>query len=114
MEQTKIIFISTIIVLVLTLSLVAYLLHITKKKYIYPPYINNCPDYYEKNSYGDCYDKHNIFYETSNICNSENFNQLKYNNNNTGKDGGLCKKKKWAINCKLSWDGITNNSELCI
>ena len=110
MEQTKIIFISTIIVLIATLSLVAYLLFITKKKYIYPPYIQSCPDYYEKNSYGHCYDKNNIFYESSHQCNNENFNKLIYNNVNDG----LCKKKEWAVNCKVTWDGITNNSELCI
>ena len=114
MEQTKIIFVSTIVVLVTTLTLVAYILSITKKKYIYPPYINNCPDYYEKDSYGACYDKNNVFYETTHRCNSENFNEVKYNNNNSGKQGGLCKKQEWAINCNVSWDGITNNSELCI
>ena len=112
MEQTKTIFISTIVVLVATLSLVAYILSVTKKKYIYPPHLNNCPDYYQKNSFGDCYDKNNVFHDLDNVCFRENFN--KYNNSGTGLESGLCKKKQWANNCKVSWDGITNNSELCI
>ena len=114
MEQTKTIFISTIVVLVATLSLVAYVLSVTKKKYIYPPHLNNCPDYYQKNSFGDCYDKNNVFHDLDNVCFSENFNKAIYNNSGTGLESGLCKKKQWANNCKVSWDGITNNSELCI
>jgi hypothetical protein len=112
MEQTKTIFISTIVVLVATLSLVLYILSVTKKKYIYPPHVNHCPDYYQKNSFGDCYDKHNVFHTIDNVCYSENF--AKYNISGTGLESGLCKKKQWANQCKVSWDGITNNSELCI
>lgn len=112
MEKT--VFISTIVILVFTLSLVAYILKITKKKYIYPPYINNCPDYYQLNSFGDCYDKNNIFNKNDNKCYIENFNKALYQNSGTGAESGLCKKKRWATNCNVSWDGITNNSELCI
>jgi len=114
MEQTNTIFIWTIIVLVSTLSLVAYILSVTKKTYKFPPQINSCPDYFHINSYGDCYDKNKVFNEDDNICFSENFNKVIYNNSGTGTESGLCKKKTWANKCKVTWDGITNNSQLCI
>lgn len=112
MEKT--IFISTILILVITLSLVAYILNISKKKYIYPPHINTCPDYYQLNSFGDCYDKHEVFNDEDHNCYMENFKKALYQNSGTGTESGSCKKKKWAMNCNVSWDGITNNPELCI
>jgi len=108
MEKT--IFISTIVVLVVTLSIVAYILNITKKKYVYPPHINQCPDYYQLNSFGDCYDKNEVIHKNNDQCYLENLNKTLYQNITSG----LCKKKQWAIKCNVSWDGITNNSELCI
>ena len=26
---------------------------------------------------------------------------------------GLCEKQKWSKLCKVTWDGITNNNDLC-
>jgi len=73
MEKT--IFISTIVVLIVTLSIVAYILKITKKKYLYPPHINQCPDYYQLNSFGDCYDKNEVIHKNDDQCYLENFNK---------------------------------------
>ena len=70
--------------------------------------------YLHINSYGDCYDKNNVFNEGDHICVSENFDKVIYNNSGTGTESGLCKKKTWANKCKVTWDGITNNSQLCI
>ena len=114
MEQTKTIFISTIVVLVATLSMVVYILSITQKTYVFPPLLNKCPDYYHLKSTGECYDKNEIFYDISDVCYNENFNKYIYNNKGIGTESGLCKKKLWANSCNLSWDGITNNKELCI
>jgi hypothetical protein len=112
MEQTKTIFISTIVILLSTLLLVIYILKITNKTYVFPPHINECPDYYYMKTTGECYDKNNVFYDISNVCYIENFN--KYTNVGTGTESKLCKQKTWADKCDLSWDGITNNTELCI
>lgn len=112
MEKT--VFISTIMILVITLSLAAYILNITKKKYIYPPYINRCPDYYHLNTFGDCYDKNEVFNAKEHKCYIENFNKSLYQNAGSNTESGSCKKKRWADNCNVTWDGITNNSELCI
>ena len=114
MEQTKIIFVSTIIILVVTLSLVGYILSITQKKYVYPPHLNECPDYYQLNSFGQCYDKYELFNKEGEKCYSEKFTSPDYTISGTGEYSGLCNKKKWSINCDVPWDGITNNKDLCI
>ena len=36
------------------------------------------------------------------------FNEVPYNTTN-----GLCAKYKWAKDCDLTWDGITNNKSIC-
>ena len=30
-----------------------------------------------------------------------------------GPDSGICQKKRWAIDCGVNWDGITNNNDVC-
>ena len=43
------------------------------------------------------------------ICPKEmNFNDSVWQGNR-----GLCMKKVWANECDLTWDGITNNNEIC-
>lgn len=114
MELTKQVFLWTLAILILTLGVIAYLLYVTKKKYIYPPYVNECPDYYYKNSLGECYDKNMIFFNSLDKCYKENFNKNEYNVQGRGSNSGLCKKKQWADKCNILWDGITNNTNLCI
>jgi len=114
MEQTKIIFMWTFIILIITLSVVSYMITVTKKTYLYPPHINVCPDYYYMSSIGNCYDKRHVFHDTKSTCYSENFNRILYKNSGIGIESGMCKKKLWANTCNVSWDGITNNSKLCI
>ncbi|ADX05887.1 hypothetical protein 162322426 [Organic Lake phycodnavirus 1] len=105
MEQTKTIFVSMIVILLATLGAVAYILKNSKKTYVYPPHINDCPDFYQKNNSGYCYDKYEIGpYSSEEICKRVLFKAEKTN----------CDKKKWATDCKVSWDGITNNDGLCI
>jgi len=58
-------------------------------------------------------DKNNFFYDKKNTCYSENFNDLRYTYSGISVDKNLCKKKEWANNCSLKWDGITNNNEIC-
>jgi len=104
MEQTKIIFMSMILILLFTLGIVANILRTSKKTYLYPPHTNPCPDYYQKNSYGFCYDKYEIGPNSS----DDDCKRVLFTN-----DDSSCDKKKWAIDCKVSWDGITNN-DVCI
>ena len=55
-----------------------------------------------------------IFFNSLDKCFKENFNKKEYNVQGKGSNSGLCKKKQWADKCNVLWDGITNNTNLCI
>tara|TARA_A100001015_G_scaffold33066_1_gene36661 strand:+ start:32 stop:364 length:333 start_codon:yes stop_codon:yes gene_type:complete len=85
------------------------MLYYAKSKEIYPPVIPNCPDYWLNQKRGKqelCYNHLNLGKDS---CNKTiNFNTEKWK----GVDH-ICKKKQWALNCDLTWDGITNSSKQC-
>mgnify|MGYP006160995191 CR=1 FL=1 len=110
MYEVYIIISSFIIILSISLFIIFYNLKNYKKHYNFPPYKSECPDFYsfDKNS-GECIDKHNLFYtDDNNKCYSTNFK-----NENTQDNDLICKKKEWAKECLLNWDGITNNLDIC-
>jgi hypothetical protein len=104
-------FIGTIIFLILTLIIVGYCMSLSRKNEVYPPAVADCPDYYSLDASGHC----NVGTKLNNniMCNNEDFTQSKYTKTGTDFDSGLCKKKLWANNCDIKWDGITNNDTLC-
>lgn len=113
MEGIIIIF-SFIAILMFCLIIIYFTLKYRKHKYVYPPYISKCPDYYIFDQETEkCIDKNNFFYDKKNTCYSENFNGPRYTFSGISEDNNLCKKKEWANNCSLKWDGITNNNEIC-
>ena len=77
----------------------------------WPPIVSECPDYWidRVDKEGDskkCVNVHNLGKSScdSNIDFSGDFWQ--------GSTGD-CRKYRWAKGCKLTWDGITNNSSVC-
>lgn len=98
----------------------------------FPPVIGQCPDYWLSSKYfnnkenldliddvliknelekdeGDkskCVNVKNI--GNPNCSKIMDFNEVPYNTTN-----GLCAKYKWAKDCDLTWDGITNNKSIC-
>ena len=119
-------------ILILLLVVVGILM-LNSKKQDFPPHISHCPDYWvssnffkeDENAYnkvtgsGDirnlvesipdsdthCINIHDV--GNTNCPKSINFFTDEYD----GIDGD-CKKREWAKNCNLTWDGITNNAEL--
>lgn len=82
-----------------------------KKETKYPPIVGECPDFWEigiDNADGKakCFNPHQL--GTSNCRNAMDFNDATY-----GGIGGNCEKAKWAKRCNLSWDGLTNNADVC-
>ena len=105
-------FTATFIFLIVILCIVGYFMSLSKKKQTYPPSIADCPDYYSLNKDGACKIGANI--EVSQVtCNVENFKQDKYKKEGNDFTSGLCSKKMWANKCDVSWDGITNNDDIC-
>lgn len=82
----------------------------SKKKW--PPVVSKCPDYWIETTVGDesiCKNEKNL---GSTNCPAEvNMDTFKYNSKLLAGDD--CQKAKWARSCNLTWDGITNKSDIC-
>jgi hypothetical protein len=100
----------SIVLLVLSLILIGVTLY--RQKYAditFPPVVAECPDYWENVSTDDnvviCKNVKNL-----GKCNlsEKNFSGQEFTGNS-----GLCEKQKWAKDCGIVWDGITNNTEAC-
>lgn len=105
-------FVGTIVFLIIILCIVGYFMSISNAKQTYPPSIADCPDYYSLDSTGSCKIGTNI--KASQItCNVENFKHDKYKKDGMDFTSGVCAKKMWANKCEVTWDGITNNNDIC-
>lgn len=81
-------------------------------KNIFPNEIPTCPDFYTYDG-SNCNANTNIYTFSTTSCNIFNLNKSSYKNSGTGSTSGLCAKKKDADTCGVSWDGITNNTDIC-
>lgn len=92
------------IVFTVSIILLSYLFYVLNKSRIFPPNVTECPDYFEAKGKNLCKNVNNL-----GNCGNEtiDFNDNKYKGYN-----GLKEKLKWANNCNVVWDGITNNAEL--
>ena len=82
-----------------------------KNNVTFPPVISDCPDYYTsvKNPEGTdylCNKDTNLSTNDDTECNTIDNSHTKFKGL-----GGLCAKKKWADNCGITWDGVTNNPD---
>ena len=117
-QFNKIVLLIATIVLIIMLILLYIFLSLSKSlfKYSYPPIISECPDYWDisLNSDGtkECIDNLKINSGRAiDECNNIMANQFGLESIN--KEETLCNKFKWSKNCKITWDGITNNSKPC-
>ena len=116
----KNLFISVILSVLLVLIFMAVIMYNSKKKQVYPPVFQPCPDYYKTDSAGNCLINAGVWDSskvpatsgsTSLSCSNVDFSGFK--NPGIGASSSLCTKKKWAQDCQVTWDGITNNSAIC-
>jgi hypothetical protein len=79
-----------------------------------PPVVSDCPDYWDV-SYNSSNDV--VCQNTSTVnkgrsdCNA--YPVSLFNQGGTGKDDIICEKYKWAKNCGIVWDGVSNNVAAC-
>ena len=90
----------------LVIMFIILIIALYKKKYSqqFPPIISNCPDYWEDKSIGNSSNCVNIKGLGTCGVKSKDFSGSDW----TSKEG-ICNKARWARNCNLTWDGITNN-----
>lgn len=91
------------IILVLLLLMVAFMVNRANETAEWPPMISECPDYFEVTKPNVCNNVKGLGSCTGSI----DFTDPKYQG-----QAGLGEKKKWAKNCGVTWDGITNNDRL--
>ena len=109
----KSILIAALIIFIMFMLLVSTMLNNAKESSIFPPEVPTCPDYWENitdkpNGKGICRKTLESAPGKKGSCEQDmDFSVAPYN----GPDGRK-EKCKWAKNCEIEWDGITN-MELC-
>jgi hypothetical protein len=96
------------VLLVVALIFIGLSIHGANKKKKFPPVIANCPDYFTDEGTNDkplCKNTKSL-----GLCGDKvpDFGESKYIGEN-----GMCEKKKWARQCNVTWDGISNDLNLC-
>jgi hypothetical protein len=100
-----------IAIILLVVALILFGIAISNKKSPsgFPPVLGECPDYWDPHQVpaADGKPAHSVCVNTHNLgkgCASPvNFNESKYKGLR-----GICEKRKFALNCGIVWDGITN------
>jgi hypothetical protein len=105
--------IGNIVTLIIILSILGVILSNTIAKQNFPAEYNPCPDYYTIDTNGNCLINNTIYSSSDISCTNKKFTDNNYLVGGTGPLSGLCAKKTWANNCGVTWDGITNNSDIC-
>jgi uncharacterized protein YxeA len=118
----KIVLTVAIIVFILLLIFIGSVLYQNKYGSAFPPFVSNCPDYWldmEKtvtnvNSDDSDNSKSNIkCYNVKNLGNPSCQKEMDFSGDMWSGSDGDCRKYKWAKGCDLTWDGITNNEDIC-
>lgn len=123
-----------IVVLIIALTIVGVVIANDNSEIKFPPRIDSCPDYWVHASYlkdpnnnsnisSDEIDVNKLNDECINIkhlgtCNPQDsimdFTVAPYSNSGEkGPSSGMCAKYKWAKQCNITWDGISNRDDLC-
>ena len=89
---------------ILMMIIVAIMIKQAKAGQLWPPYVPQCPDYFEIKEDGKC---DNVKGLGNNCANPADFSSDRFK----GVKGRIAR-CKWAKDCGLAWDGITNVS-LC-
>jgi hypothetical protein len=99
------------LILVICLSLIAFAT--SRKTSDFPPTINQCPDFFSFDG-TSCVPPEGIYSSTG--TNSVGSIDIMSESSPflSSKSDSLCKKKGWAVPLGVTWDGITNNSEIVV
>ena len=109
MDFYKFISLLAVFILIVCLAFVASALQVSQKDILFPPHISDCPDFFVKDG-TTCQATYTL---PDPNCNDKSFEEEQYQQPGMGRESGICKKKEWAQGCKVNWDGITNNPEVC-
>jgi len=114
-------FISVILSALLFLAVLAYFMYKQNLTHVYPPIEQTCPDFYSLNTATNKCEANQVWgFQSGQTYTSTrttlNCPSVEFTGANVGGMGAkstLCTKKKWAEDCGVTWDGITNNNMIC-
>jgi hypothetical protein len=96
-----------IIFLIVSLCFIGLALYNQKYKSEFPPVIPNCPDYWDMS--GNMCISHPKVGDRVSSCTAP----MDFTLPTWAGAGGKCAKYRWAKQCNLTWDGITNIADTC-
>lgn len=111
--QRKVLLVSSIL-FILTAIFIVYAIYNDAYSKEFPPVVASCPDYWLDHQINDAMGN-----SKSNCVNVKNLGTCpeqktkSFDDPQWLGDSGECRKSKWAKQCNLTWDGITNNSKVC-
>tara|TARA_B100000900_G_C20508106_1_gene686788 strand:- start:14 stop:373 length:360 start_codon:yes stop_codon:yes gene_type:complete len=111
--QRKVLLVSSIL-FILTGIFIIYVIYNDKFSKVFPPVVASCPDYWLDQQIQDSMGNQKskcVNVKKLGTCpeqSSKSFDEPQWLG-----PSGECRKSKWAKQCNLTWDGITNNSKVC-
>ncbi len=113
MNFYKFICILALVVLIVCLACIGVAMNSTSNTSIFPPNVSNCPDFYTMDNSTNCTSTYTNTSSSDSDCKQKSFDSDPYTNPGMGPTSGMCAKQKWATECGVNWDGITNNPDVC-
>lgn len=113
---------TAIIIFIIFMIFIGVILYNQKYSSVFPPIISSCPDYWidqqDENtttSQGQSIDTLNkqTCYNIKNLGNASCSRIMNFSEDYWQGTVGECRKYKWAKECGLTWDGITNKQDIC-
>jgi len=105
----NIVMIVAIIMLIICLIFVGVALYNQKFSTAFPPVVADCPDYWLDKSNGDSSNCENV----KNLGKGSCSKTMNFSTSSWTGENGSCNKSRWARACDLTWDGVTNNNNVC-
>jgi hypothetical protein len=112
----KIVLTIAIVIFIILIIFISIILRNNKYSVKFPPTVSQCPDYWI--DMPDQSGTHNLnpSQTCTNIKNLGNVScdkTMDFTGDFWQGSFGMCNKYKWAKSCDLTWDGITNNPNIC-
>ena len=99
---------TAIIILIISLCFIGLALYRQKYNSDYPPVFPNCPDYWI-----DTLGNGSSCTNPQSLGNATCAKTMDFTSGQWAGQNGKCNKYQWAKTCNLSWDGISDNTDLC-
>lgn len=115
----SIVLITAIVIFIICMIFIGTVLYQNKYSAIYPPITQECPDYWlnepdDKNTSSKMgIDSKQLCYNVKNLGNASCDKTMDFTADYWQGSEGKCRKFKWAKDCDLTWDGITNKADIC-